>query len=151
MRAADAISEDVTEPDELLKWLQRGGLAKLEERGLDAMDVAMIREAITGFSRQVGAFGRQVGAIAVAFLTSAKCAHQLAPGDRVLLYRASESEADAYQVFTLRGEKVGEYSISELTEKLRGLLAAPELLDSVIESIESHDNGVRLRVQITPV
>ena len=151
MRAADAIVEEMEEPDELIKWLQNDGLVTLEERGLDTADVEMIREAITGFSRQVRAGVRPTGAVTVTFRTTAACAASLAPGDRVLLHSVSDSEEGAYQVFTLRGERIGRYVISERTEQLRGLLTTPELLDSVIESFDKDDDVIRLRVRITPV
>ena len=118
---------------------------------MDAPDLAMIREAITGLSRQVSAGVRSAEAITVTFMTMATFADPLAPGDRVLLHRVSESQRDAYQVYTLRGEKAGQYSFSEPTEKLRELLAAPELLDTVIESVEARDKGVRFRVRVSPV
>lgn len=118
---------------------------------MNASDLAMIREAITGLSRQVSAGVRSARDMSVTFATSTTLAIPLVAGDRVLLHRLSESQAHAYQIYTLCGEIVGSYRFSEQTENLRDLLTAPELLDSVVESVAPHGTGLRFRVQISSV
>jgi hypothetical protein len=149
VRAADLIDQGMDDPEDLVKWLQRGGLEILEERGMGADDVAMIREAITGYSRQVRAGVLPADALTVTFRASADVKNWVSAGDRVLFQLVSEDQADGYRLYTLRGEKLGEYSFSERTQKLWGLLATPELLDSVVESVEHRDSVIRLRVQIS--
>jgi hypothetical protein len=51
----------------------------------------------------------------------------------------------------LRGEKLGEYFFSERTQELWGFLAAPELLDSVVESVEARDGAIWLRIQVSSI
>jgi len=116
---------------------------------MDPADVAMIREAITGLSRQVTAGVRSTDAITCSFRLSANYAGRLSAGDRVLLRRVSDELAGGYRIYNLRGEELGLYSFSERTEKLWPLLAAPEFLDSVVESVETTHDVFRFRVQVT--
>jgi hypothetical protein len=150
-RAADVINEAMTEPDDLLNWLRGGGLATLEKRGVSAADIAVIREAVTGMSQHVGTAAWPADAVSAKLRTSASVADYVVAGDRVLLRRVSDQQIDGYRVHTLRGDKIGEYLFSERTGKLWEPLAAPELLDSVVESVEPLGTDIRLTIRITSI
>lgn len=151
MRAASAITEVMAQPDDLLKWLQRGGLATLGDRGMSPDDVLAIQEAITGISRHGGKGGVSAPVVTATYRGDAKLVGQIKKGDRLLYQRASGDAADGYRLYTLGGENLGKYPFSDRTQQLWTLLAAPEFLDSVVESVNDIGDGIRFQVQTTSV
>lgn len=148
MQVAAAVEEELADPDALLKWLQGDGLGILEARGVEDDSITMLREATTGFGRQTRGTVRSSDAFKVAIRVPVKVASLLNVGDRLLIHRVSAGKEDGYRVFTLRGAKVGGYQFSERTDRLWEPLAKPELLDTVILSLEPAENDVLCRIEI---
>jgi hypothetical protein len=147
LRIGMHIGNQVESPEALLRWPRPGGIAELEEAGLDQADRELLRAAVHGGGS--GASDRDARPVSLSFKTVPRSASAPLAGTRLLLERVDGGEPHRYRLLTLSGSLL--YAFQFESDRLASWMQTPEFVTVEVIRPSSTDPNVRLSIRIISI